>query len=482
LPPQAQAVLDRISAASLRGHLSFIASDSLEGRFTPSRGLDIAAEYIAAQFRRAGLEPVGDDGYFQTAEMKELEPAKTGVDLKIEQDSRVIPIVREDITPRFHEALDLSAQIYKASLDDETVLDHLQPEDLRNRVLIVKLPEFNGPAASLAARQYGRLLSVLRHVKPKLTLMLSLSNMAELDSTLINTGEQRFDERVIVVRSAAVERWYESERNGPTSATISAHLPAAVEVPVKVRNVIGLLRGSDPALKGTYVLVTAHYDHLGINAAGPGHRIFNGANDDGSGTVSVIEIASALAALEPRLRRSLVFLTFFGEEEGTLGSLYYARHPVFPIEKTIGDVNLEQVGRTDAVDGIKLSQVTLTGFDYSNLPRVFQAAGAKTGVRVLSDVSDGESFFARSDNAPLADQGIPAHTFAVAFEFPDYHRVTDVWQKIDYDNMAKVDRMIALGLIVLAQSSEPPKWNEENPKAAQYLNAWREHRAPHSSQ
>ena len=475
-------MLDRISAASLRGHLSFIASDSLEGRFTPSRGLDIAAEYIAAQFRRSGLEPVGDDGYFQTAEMQELAPAKTGIELKIEQDGRDIPIASENITPRFHEALDLSAQIYTASLDDEATLDHLQAEDLHDRVLMVKLPEFNGPAASMAARQYGKLLTVLRHVKPKLTLMLSLSGMAELDSTLINTSEQRFDEPVIVVRSAEVARWYESQHNGPTSATISAHLPAAVEVPVKVRNVIGLLRGSDQALKGTYILVTAHYDHLGVNASGSGHRIFNGANDDGSGTVSVIEIASALAALEPRPRRSLVFLTFFGEEEGTLGSLYYARHPVFPIEKTIADVNLEQVGRTDAVGGTKLSQVTLTGFDYSNLPRVFQAAGAKTGVRVLSDASDGESFFARSDNAPLADQGIPAHTFAVAFEFPDYHRVTDVWQKIDYDNMAKVDRMIALGLIVMAQSPEPPKWNEENPKAAQYLTVWREHRAPHTSQ
>ena len=482
MPPQAQAALDHISAASLRGHLSFIASDSLEGRFTPSRGLDIAAEYIAAQFRRAGLEPVGDDGYFQTAEMQELEPARTGFELKIEQDSRAIPIAREDITPRFHEALDLSAQIYKASLDDEAALDRLQPEDLHNRVLMVKLPEFNGPAASQAARHYGRLLTMLRHVKPKLTLMVSLSGMAELDSTLINSSEQRFDEPVIVVRSADVARWYDSQRIGPTSATISAHLPAAIEVPVKVRNVIGLLRGSDPALKGTYILVTAHYDHLGVNTGSSGHRIFNGANDDGSGTVSVIEIASALAGLEPRLRRSLVFLAFFGEEEGTLGSLYYARHPVFPIEKTIADVNLEQVGRTDAVDGIKLSQVTLTGFDYSNLPRVFQAAGSKTGVRVLSDASDGESFFARSDNAPLADQGIPAHTLAVAFEFPDYHRVTDVWQKIDYENMAKVDRMIALGLMALAQSPEPPKWNEENPKAAQYLDAWREHRTPHTSQ
>jgi hypothetical protein len=472
-------VLDHISAASLQGHLSFIASDMLEGRFTPSRGLDIAAEYIAAQFRRAGLEPVGDDGYFQTAEMQELEPAKAGIEMKIEQGGRAIPIPREDITPRFHDALELSAQIYKASLDNEASLDHLQPEDLRDRVLMIKLPEFNGPSASQAARQYGTLLGVLRRVKPKLTLMLSLSGMAELDSTLINTGERRFDEPVIVVRSAEVARWYDSLHNGPTAATISVRLPPAGEVPVKVRNVIGLLRGSDPALKDTYVLVTAHYDHLGLNPEGSGDRIFNGANDDGSGTVSVIELASALATLQPRPKRSLVFLAFFGEEEGTLGSLYYAKHPVFPIAKTVGDVNLEQVGRTDAIDGIKLAQVTLTGFDYSNLPRAFRAAGARTGVRVLSDASGGD-FFARSDNAPLADQGIPAHTLAVAFEFPDYHRAGDKWQKIDYDNMAKIDRMIALGLILLAQNPEPPKWNKENANAARYLDAWREHHASRS--
>ncbi len=392
----------------------------------------------------------------------------------------MIPIAPADITPRFHDALELSgAPIYKASLDDESKLKHLRPDDVRDRVLIVELPEFNGSEASHAAEQYGMLLGVLRHVKPKLTLMLSLSSMAELDSTLLNTGQLRFDERVIVVRSPEVASWYESLPRGATDATISVRVPAAAEVPVKVRNVIGLLRGSDPVLRGTYVLVTAHYDHLGMKASGPGHRIYNGANDDGSGTVSVIELAAALATLQPRPKRSLVFLTFFGEEEGTLGSLYYARHPVFPIDKTIGDVNLEQVGRTDAPDGTKLAQATFTGFEYSNLPRAFQAAGAATGVRVLSDANDGESFFARSDNAPLADQGIPAHTLAVAFEFPDYHRIGDEWQKIDYENMAKVDRMVALGLILLAENPEPPKWNAGNPRVERYLDAWREHHAAH---
>ncbi len=477
LPAEDQAALDYISAASLRGHLSFIASDLLEGRFTPSRGLDVAAEYIAAQFRRAGLEPAGDDGYFQTAALEELEPAKTGVEVRIENAGRPITIAREDITPRFHTALELSgAPILKISLDDERALEHLQPEKVHDQVLMVQLPEFNGPEATRAARQYAMLLSALRRLRPKLTLMLSLSSMAELDSTLTNTGEQRMDEAVIVVRSPEVMRWFQPLPRGATNATISLHLPEAAEVPVKVRNVIGLLRGSDPVLKDTYILVTAHYDHLGMMAGTGGDRIYNGANDDGSGTVSVIELASALATLHPRPKRSLVFLTFFGEEEGTLGSLYYAKHPVFPIEKTIGDINLEQVGRTDAVDGLKLAQATFTGFDYSNLPRAFRAAGAKTGVKVLSDESDGD-FFARSDNAPLADEGIPAHTLAVTFEFPDYHRIGDKWPKIDYDNMAKVDRMVALGLILLAENPDPPKWNAENPHAVRYLEAWQEHHA-----
>src|SRR5437879_6359589 len=92
----------------------------------------------------------------------------------------------------------------------------------------------------------------------------------------------------------------------------------------------------------------------------------------------------------------------------------------------------------DATDGRKISQATFTGYDYSDLPRVFRLAGARTDVRVLSDRPYGDSFFARSDNAPLADQGVPAHTLAVAFDFPDYHKVTDEWRKIDYDNMAKV--------------------------------------------
>lgn len=300
-----------ISARSLRGHLSFIASDNLEGRGTPSRGLDLAAEYIAAQFERCGLAPAGDDGYFQTASIQ-----KGGV-------------------------------------------------------------------------------------------------------------------------------------------------------AVPVRNVIGVLKGSDPALADSYILVTAHYDHLGMKSSGEGHRIYNGANDDGSGTVSVLELAEAFSRLKERPKRSLVFMTFYGEELGLVGSNYYGAHPIFPALKTVADVNIEQVGRTDDTEGQRVSEASMTGFDFSNLGAIFATAGQKVGVAVTKHPKFSDIYFAFSDNQAMADRGVPSCTLCTAYEFPGYHSVTDTIEKIDFENMAKIDRMIALGVLAIANDAKAPKWSD-NPKAAKY--------------
>jgi len=476
ITPQIQAALDHVSANSLRGHLSFIASDLLEGRGSPSRGLDLAAEYIAAQFRGAGLEPAGDDGYYQTAEMIEVEPPKNGFEMSIADGEHVIALKSDEVTAKFHTPLEISgAGIYKLDGRDETAMKELRPEDVSGRVVVTELPDFSGAIASNAVHRFGALVGAIERAKPLLTLMLSRDGIAELNTRLVTAEDGKSAERLrMIVRDSEAIRWYESLRPGVTRAVLRLRVPEAKETHVKLRNVIGLLRGSDPALKDTYVLLTAHYDHLGMRPEGPGDRIFNGANDDGSGTVSVIELASALATLQPRPKRSIVFMTFFGEEEGTLGSHYYADHPVFPIEKTVADVNLEQVGRTDAIDGPKLAQGTFTGGDYSDLPGVFRKAGTRTGVRVLNDKENGGSFFARSDNLPLAEKGVPAHTLAVALEFSDYHQTGDKWQKIDYDNMAKVDRMLALGLIMLADNPHPTRWNESLPQTEKYVEAWRE--------
>lgn len=363
IAPDVQAALDRISAESLRGHLSFIASDLLEGRNTPSRGLDIAAEYIAAQFRRAGLEPAGDakgESYFQTSEW------------------------------------------------------------------VV------GPVNN---------------------------NFVELS---VDDGKQKIRARPEQLAALGVKVEQKTETAGSSEKQV-----------VKLRNVVGLLRGSDPILKDSYVIVSAHYDHIGVRPAGEGDRINNGANDDGSGTVSVIELASALASLKQRPKRSIVFCAWFGEEKGLQGSRYYGRHPIFPLEKTVAMVNLEHMGRTDDSEGQKLDSATLTGFDFTDLGPIFKAAGEKTGVNVYKHEKNSDAFFGRSDNQALADQGVPAHTLCVAFIFPDYHNVGDHWEKVDYANLAKVNRMVALSLVTIADSAEAPKWNEANPKTERYVKAWK---------
>src|SRR5262249_25966259 len=216
---------------------------------------------------------------------------------------------------------------------------------------------------------------------------------------------------------------------------------------------------------------TAHYDHLGMWPTLQGDRIFNGANDDGSGTVSVIELAAALSSVQPRPKRSLVFLTFFGEEHGLLGSKWYTRHPVVPLEQTVADINLEQVGRTDSDEGPRRESASLTGFDYSSLGPTFRAAGQRVGIQVSKHDRFSDGYFGASDNRVFAEKGIPAHTICVAYQFPDYHQVGDHWDKVDFANMARVDRMVAVGLLMVANDPERPKWDESNPKAAPFARA-----------
>ncbi|MFY7952901.1 MAG: M28 family peptidase [Armatimonadaceae bacterium] len=316
LDASTNAMLGRIAASSMRGHVSFLASDLLEGRATPSRGRDLAAEYVAAQFRRAGLEPGVGDSFFQEA----------------------------------------------------------------------------------------------------------------------------------------------------------PYTPRGTETPDKIRNVVGVLPGSDPKLRDTVVLVTAHYDHIGLRP-GEGDTIHNGANDNASGTAGVIEIANALGSLPNRPRRTIVFIAFDGEERGLVGSRHYGKNPLFPIEKTVAAINLEQVGRTDDTEGARISEASMTGFDFSDVGAIYAEAGKTVGVKVTKHPRNSDAFFGRSDNQALADLGVPAHTVCTAFIYPDYHRPADHWDKLDYANMEKVVRMIALGTWMVAQTDRQPAWNASNPKAARYAAA-----------
>jgi len=447
LTPEMQAVTQHISAASLRGHLSFIASDLLEGRATPSRGLDLAAEYIAAQFRRAGLEPVESEGYFQTATFIQREPNWNGFEMTVRAGGKTLKIDKSDAYLLPDGELNLE-DVQIVPVDTNTVLS---AQKINGKVVYVTNPR--------AAR-------ALHNYHPALVLRAARELPPGPQVRDPEGGGRGFAPSVIAKPELA-----DLLKNG-AEARVTIHMASPVEQPVKLRNVAALLTGSDPALRDTYVMLTAHYDHVGTSASGE-DRIYNGANDDGSGTVSVVEIAAALAALEPRPKRSILFVAFFGEERGLLGSRYYGRHPIVPLDKTIADLNLEQIGRTDASNGQQIGTASITGFDFSDLPHILADAGRLTGVKIYKDAEGSDAYFSRSDNQALADLGVPAHTLCVAFNYPDYHGVGDHWEKIDYANMATIDRAVAVGLLHLASDASPPKWNESYAAAKRYAEAAR---------
>lgn len=427
-----------ISADSLRGNLSFLASDLLEGRATPSRGLDLAAEYIASRFRGAGLEPIGDDGYFQTATVVTREQNPKNFEFTVTAGGKSIRIAPEQASIAPDKVLSLANTPIIAAAERLT-----QEQAAGKVVLITNRRAFGTPGAALllvGVPGAPRALTYDPEVPLRRQPLLSVHSQ-ELEAFLKANADAR----------------------------VTLHVEPAIEQRATVRNVAGVLRGSDPVLRDSCVLLTAHYDHVGTRPTGD-DKIFNGANDDGSGTVSVLEIASAIARMNPRPKRSIVFMTFFGEELGMVGSRYYARHPLVPLAQTIADLNLEQLGRTDDSEGPEVRKAVVTGFDFSSMTQALVDAGKQVGVEIHNRTQSNQ-YFSQSDNLALAEAGVPAHTLGVAFEFPDYHGVGDEWPKIDYDNMAKIDEAVEIALLKLASDAPPPTWNESVGGAKRYVEA-----------
>jgi hypothetical protein len=439
LPAPEQAAIDRISADSLHANLSYLASDELEGRGTPSHGLDLAADYIATQFQRAGLDPAAGDSYFQAAKFDQATVNMEGFQLVLTWGGQGIQVNRDEVRVQSLAGLDLAnAPVLKLPGNGA-------------------IPPVTGKVVAGDERRYGSesFLNELQARKPALILILGKTVGApRRRDTFLEEADGEHAPVIRVRRSEAAALLSE-----PGAITLTLHLAKPDLKEAVLRNVVALLRGSDPTLRNQYLLLTAHYDHLGKGPKG----IFNGANDNGSGTVSVIEIARALAALNPRPKRSILFMTVFGEEEGLLGSYYYAEHPLVPLKDTVADINLEQMGRTDEKSGPRILAFTFTGPSYSNLPEIVSGASKQEGINTWK-LKDADSYFDRSDNYAFALRGVVAHTIAVAAEYSDYHGLGDKWEKIDYANMAKVDRGVAAGIVALADDPEPPKWS--NAKAA----------------
>jgi Zn-dependent M28 family amino/carboxypeptidase len=218
----------------------------------------------------------------------------------------------------------------------------------------------------------------------------------------------------------------------------------------QTRNVVGVLRGSDPTLKAQYLMFSAHMDHLGVCAKN-GDTICNGADDDASGTATVLELARIFSS-GPRPKRSVVFVTFGSEELGLLGSRGMAAEPPFPLSSVVAEIEFEQTALPEAKVGGK--EFWMTGSQLSDLRTLL----VQHGSQLADDPFPGNPFFRASDNYSFAEKGVVAHTMSGAAEFPDYHQPGDEAQKLNYDFLANSLQAVLPGLEWLANNAEQPEY------------------------
>jgi hypothetical protein len=217
-------------------------------------------------------------------------------------------------------------------------------------------------------------------------------------------------------------------------------------------NVIGIIPGKDPVLKDEVVAFAAHYDAIGIVAPVNGDSIVNGADDDGSGVTTVLEIARAFAKGPPP-KRTILFMTTTGEEQGILGTQWYVAHPVRPLAKMVAEMEVEMAGRPDSLAGGS-GKLWMTGYDRSTMGAMLKAAG----IPIVPDPYPQFRFFERSDNIVFALRGIPAHTLSSYNLHQDYHTPADEVSKIDFAHLTGIARAAAQAARLLADGPAP-KWN-----------------------
>ena len=247
-----------------------------------------------------------------------------------------------------------------------------------------------------------------------------------------------------------------SSRNGVRQLALLSTLAARDSVPSADRanavNVVGVIRGSDPALRDQVVLVDAHYDHLGIQHGQAGDSIYNGADDDASGVVAAMEIARALAA-GPAPKRTVVVAATTGEEVGLLGTRWYLQHPARPLDAMVANLEIEMIGRPDSLAGGS-GRGWLTGFERSTMGDLFRNAG----LPIVADKRLDQQFFMRSDNIAFAERGIVAHTLSSYNMHNDYHEPSDDVAHVDFAHMTRLIDVAVRAARLLADTPTKLEW------------------------
>lgn len=466
-----------ITAADIDRRIAFLASDEMRGRNTPSPELERAAEWIAADFERLGLVPAGDSGTyiqrwpFTSTRMNVARLRFDGGDrIGLAQpvygrDFFLLPSGADSVRgPVVYAGTARGSMPPLAAAAAGKVLAFYVAGD-------VESAEF-GQAVSgaLLASMAASPAAVLVILEPGLDNMM-VGQIAEALAQQLApmpvvglTWESA--EPVFAAAGADLAALRDAPADpalpqiGELTATITAARSVSETHPP---NVVGILRGSDPALANTYVVFSAHIDHVGVGTPdATGDSIYNGADDDASGTSVVMEVAEAFASLPVAPARSIIFLGVSGEEKGLFGSKHFAEHPPVPIDSIVANINLDMVGRNepDSVIGI--------GLDYSSLgplARRIARDRPELGITVADDPMPEEQLFLRSDHYSFASRGVPAIFFTTGLH-DDYHRPSDEPDTIDDDKAARVGRLAFYLAAAIASDPGRPQWTDEGRAAA----------------
>jgi len=488
-------------------HIAFLADDKLQGRDTGSEGHLRAAEYVADQFRRAGLKAAGVTGYIQPIRFRSRRIVEDQSSLALVRNGDVQPTeLGEEATfsMRIEQAPHLEAPIVFVGYGltvPELNYDDLDGLDMRGKVvLLLTGGPSNIPGPLLAHHQSERwkalkragAIGVLSIQNPKgmdipwdrAVLARFMPSLALADPNLDDTAGQQL---AVTVNPARAERFFTD--SGHTFQEILAlanngerlprfPIPASIRATVKMatsdvesQNIVGILPGSDPKLKNEYVVLTAHVDHLGVGQPINGDSIYNGAMDNASGVATLLETAVTLRRSHQRFRRSVIFLVVTAEEKGLLGSKYFAAHPTVPAQDIVANVNVDMF-----LPLFPLRGLIVQGLEESNLADDLHHVGDQLGIKIFSDPEPERNAFIRSDQYSFIKSGIPAVSLKVGYtkgspeqeivrrwRTEHYHAPSDdLSQSIDFQAAADFNRAYLLVVESIANRAMRPKWNPDS--------------------
>lgn len=432
---------------NIRAELGFLASDAMQGRGSGSNYERVAAEYIGSQFHQFGLEGGGDaDAAGNKGFVQQVPLGSTKF-----TEAPVLTVTSGSNTQKWQYGRDFLVSLLRAPrVSGELQVIEPSGTPAKGAIVLVKLSEGadqqqrqDAVRKARAAQAAGVVL--LESEANRKSREAGEAKLPSLPPRIGSDGGSDAQFVVIALKKEAIDTLVAM----PAGAKVEFSGPVVEDKAGSTWNAIGVLRGSDP--NGETIMLSAHLDHLGVNEAANGDKIFNGADDDASGCVAVLEMARVLAA-GPRPRRTIYFICFGSEERGGFGARYFIANSPAPLEKIVADFNFEMLGRPDAK--VTPGTLWLTGYERSTLGLEL----VRQGAALVADPHPEQNFFQRSDNYTLALRGVVAHTVSSFGLHTDYHRASDEIGKIDFPFMTRSLNSLVRPIQWLSNTKFRPAW------------------------